>query len=363
MPIFEEEKEVKPVEEVPIEEKSTAEQSEIAYEEVAPESNETKSLLEQASELSGSVEIKPYDDSEEPFEANVEKQRKAVYDKFSKNKLVSRIATLIVMVLVIGAILLVTMQSMTAKIIGYVIAGVALVGMLVFFFTSKNKFPNATKAYIRDVSITINQYAYRDEEFKDVYLYPDRKIELSDILSERVYSNIVDIGSRNVIKGKYKFIPFQNCELALYTPGSGRQSKKVAFIGKYLMIPNTLHFEEHYIFVKGKDPEKPVDQPTDIEGMVSLFEEDTFKIYGPEGADYKKVFTSKFITAIKSFNVDADLLNLVVVVWAGHTGIYLSYDDPVTTLPFEHEFHKDAQDAFVKNMKDIFDVCSLINKK
>ena len=56
---------------------------------------------------------------------------------------------------------------------------------------------------------------------------------------------------------------------------------------------------------------------------------------------------------------DEKLLNAVVVVWAGHTGVYLSYDDSVTVLPFEHPFDRAAQEQYKEDLLAALELSTL----
>ena len=136
--------------------------------------------------------------------------------------------------------------------------------------------------------------------------------------------------------------------------------KAVAFIGKYLELQNTLHFEGRYIL--NFRAEKPNDLPTDIDDLVELNNAENFVVYGPEGSDYTKDIPAKFIAELKKIKVAGNLLNLNVVLWAGHTGVYLSYDDPVVALPFDKPFDVEPQNAFKNDLLAVLDAERLINK-
>ena len=77
-----------------------------------------------------------------------------------------------------------------------------------------------------------------------------------------------------------------------------------------------------------------------------ILEEDNLQVYAPNEKPIKDVFGTHFLGKLKEIKTDEKLLNFVMVVWSGHTAIYLSYDDAVTLLPFEHPFNKEAQDKY-----------------
>ena len=102
-----------------------------------------------------------------------------------------------------------------------------------------------------------------------------------------------------------------------------------------------------------------MDQPNDIDDLTLVLEEDNLQVYAPNDKPIKDVFGTKFISKLKEIKTDDKLLNLVVVVWAGHTAIYLSYDDSVTVLPFEHEFNVESQDKYKSDLVAALELVTL----
>ena len=277
----------------------------------------------------------------------IEPKRKEIIAKYKKEKLIGRIATIVAMALIIGAIILITFNQMVATIFGFVLAGLALVGMIVFYFTTKKAFPNASKIYIKDVTSLLNSYIYSDKAFSDVHLHGLKKVSKTEMALDRAYKEGDEVGSRNDITGKFNDKEFEVIECAIYYPGEKRNTRKVGFLGRYLTLKNNLKFEGRYIFnLKNKDPQKVVDQPTDIEDLAVLTSDEDLMIYGPEGTNINSIFGSDFVKKLRKFKIEEPLLNIVVVFWEGHTALYLSYDDSVNTLPFEHEFKPGPVDTY-----------------
>lgn len=300
--------------------------------------------------------------NDDEFEKCVEDKRLKFRETFNKNKMVSRFTMAGVVILLLTAIILVTLNNQVTTIIGYAIAGLILVGLIVYYFINKNKFPNYSQAYIKEVTELINAYVFSDDKFSEIESHPEKKLTAVELSLDRAYKQGVEVGSRNSITGKYLDKKFEINEAAIYYQNSDgkRVTKSVGFLGKYISIENKLEFEGRYIFnLKGTNAEKLVDQPTDIEDLNVILEEDNIVVYGPSDKPVKDIFGTDFIKKLHKVDVTSPLLNAVIVVWAGHTGIYLSYDDPVTTLPFEHEFKKDAQEKFRGDLMQILD---LLNK-
>ena len=291
----------------------------------------------------------------------IETKRKALVVQYNKTRNISRIITFVVVIAVIGAIIMIFNDLMVLKIIGYSLAGATLVGMGIYYFLTKDKFPRASKEYIANVTTLINEYDFDDKRFTDLRVYPNKKLAKTDLEVDRVYKNAAEIGSRNFIRGKFDEHKFEISENVLYSAGPDRRNPRVvSFLGKYISLENSKKFEGRYIFnFKGNNPEKLIDQPNDLDDLKLVLEEGNLMGYAPNDKDLKDVFGPKFLSALKEIKVDDKLLNFVMVVWAGHTGIYLSYDDSVTVLPFEKEFNKEAQDKFKSDLVSALELATL----
>lgn len=291
----------------------------------------------------------------------IEVERRKLLAAFNETKKWSRIIMVVVVLAVIAAIVLITFQEMALKITGYSIAGVVLVGMLTYYFITKDKFPKASRLYIAKVTDLINGYVFSDSRYSELKCFPNKKLTKTEFDIDRVYKDTNECGSRNFITGKFNKTKFEISENVLYSlSGDKRPQRKVAFLGKYVSLENKYKFDGRFIFNLKGEGEKVVDQPTDIEDCKVILEEGNLVVYSSNDKAIKEVFGTKFVSSLKNIQINTELLNLVIVAWAGHTGIYLSYDDSVTVLPFEHEFKRDSQDKFVK---DLIEVLELMESK
>lgn len=349
---------VEQAEEVKAQEEVKEEKVEEAPE--APKAEEAEPAKQVQSDI---VVIEKLAQEEQPFEQQIEEKRKELFTSYQKTKRFSNILMLSTVAVIIGAMALLMINQNWSKILGYSLAGVTLVGLIVYSVLNRGKFPKKTKEYIRFVTTKIDQFVYNNTEFDAVQVDLNEKYNLTEISCDRVYASPVDIGSRNIVQGKYMGRAFSCGELALYeakTEGK-RTLKKVAFIGKYINLNNSLHFEGRYI-LNFKAGEKENDLPSDIEDLKELHNDGNFTVYGPEGKDYTKDVPSKYIAAIKKIAVEGHLLNLNVVLWAGHTGVYLSYDDPVVALPFDKPFESEPQIVFKDHLLTVLEANKIINK-
>jgi hypothetical protein len=240
------------------------------------------------------------------------------------------------------------------KIIGGVAIGVALVFLIVHYILTRNRFPNTTKKYIRYFMEHSDNYIFDINDVHDQKLYFEKRYAIADVLQDRAYKDVIDIASRNIVTATYKEVPFECGELALYKAGAKKYQKAVMFVGKYLTMENKLHFEERYIIqIKG---EKETDAPNDIDDLTVLNEQNNFVIYGKEGANYEKDLGKDFVNNLMSINCTGALLNVNIVLWAGRTAVYLSYDDSIVAIPFDSPIKPESYTQLKGNIKDILEI-------
>ena len=301
---------------------------------------------------------KPSKDSP-AYEDVIEEARLAFSKVIKKNRIASYIAMGVVLAFAVGSVVLIGMAQMALKIVGWVLVGVAVVGMLVFYIVSRNIVPSATKAYIEVVNEQMNKRNFMDTQFSEASTDKKEKMDLADPISDAIYSNISNIASRNVINGKFAGRTFKVADMGLYS-GAGKQ-RASAFVGKYMTYPNDLHFEGRYILVfKGQ---VPTDLPTDINDLVVLHEGDDMLVYGKEGNKYEADLGKDFLKEIKKVSIERHLLNLNVVVWSGHSAAYASYDDKIMTLPYQENYDKEPNEQYANNLLQIYNSLKLLTKK
>ena len=173
-------------------------------------------------------------------------------------------------------------------------------------------------------------------------------------MADRCYKDVIDCVSRNIVSGKYKEVEFECGELAYYKAGARKHNKEVVFVGKYLSTGNKLHFEDRYIInIKG---EKDTDLPTDKDDLVELINQNRFVVYGKEGANPEKDLGKDLLDNLKSIDCTGALLNVNVVLWAGHTACYLSYDDSIVAIPFDKEIDTKSYAQLKKNISEVLEI-------
>ena len=281
----------------------------------------------------------------------IEETRSTFYQEYKKSRRISNIATAIVVVLVMAAIILLAngKSNILFTILGAVFGGIAVVGMIVFYLVTRKKMPDKASTFGKDITYLINQRMYDDPKLSQVECYPKEQILLADIVSDNVYTNIGRMPSRNIIKARYENHSFSCADLACY-PANNKE-KTPYFVGKYITMQNDLHFEGRYILVT-KRKENPLDLPNSISDLSVLFEDETHVIYGPEGGKYNEDLGREFVSRIGRFELKDALLNVNAVVWAGHTALYLSYGDEVMMIPIEKSYDIQANEQFRSNLHE-----------
>ena len=289
----------------------------------------------------------------------IENARLDFMKKYKAGRRNSFIAMGVVLLLAVASVICITMNAMVFKIIGWSCVGTAIVGMLIYYIVTRNSLPNATKEYISVVNEQLNVRNFADTRFEEVSTDKTEKLELSDPISDAIFTNLNNIASRNVINGKFAKRTFKVGDLGLYS-GQGK-ARSSAFVGKYISYPNDLHFEGRYLIaIKGA---VPTDLPTDIEDLVVLHEEDNIVIYGKEGNKFNADLGKDFINKIKALKVENHLLNVDFAIWSGHSSIYASYDDQIMTLPYQNEYNKEPNEQYAKDLICFFEALNTLVEK
>lgn len=324
-------KEQKPVEEAPVEEG------------------------EKADETDSSIKIEKPTADTRPYGEVVEEARQRITVASKKSSRLSTLSIFIVMAFAIAGIVLLNFQ----QIIAFVMMGCAIATLIVFSIIIKRAARPDVKGYIVTASTAINQYAFADTRFSEVVYDPTDKIELKDVANDGAYLDVKRVASRNVVEGLFNGRSFKVCEAAFFKPGKGKRDEAV-FIGKYITLPNNLHFEGRIMLIK-KGP-VDTDLPDALEDLVGIENDEHFFAYGPNENSLKEL-DKKFVNAIKEFDVSAHLMNLTVVVWAGRTIIYASYDDATITLPFYEKYQEDTAVQYRNNLQDLLEAAHLLLKE
>jgi len=279
----------------------------------------------------------------------IEDARKELFASYSKTRKISNIIMFVVLAAIVGIMFLVMNNNPVLRYIGFGCGGALIVGMVVYYLLTRKKFPNKTRDYVSFFSTKLRDRMFGKEPYENITFDESEKFALADFVGDGVYKEATNINSRNIIRGEYKGHHFTYGELALLRPSSRKQQVPPLFVGKYITMPNTLEFEGRFV-IAYKNPKQPYDLPNNVDDLEVLEEKEDLVVYGPKDADFRKVLGGSFINDVRRIRLDNHLFNVNIVIWAGHSAAYLSYDDGVMAIPFEKPFD---YEGFEQSCKDV----------
>ena len=323
---------------------------ELPAEETPAEEQPAESVEEETA-----IEIQKPSPDGKPYYEVVEEERGKIMADQKKSSRLSTISIVVVLALAITGIFLLQVNA----IISYVLMGVALLTLIVFSIIIRRVARPDIQGYIVKASTAVNEFTFADGRFTNVKYDPSDKLQLEDISSDGAFTDLVRTASRNVCEGFYNGRSFKVCEAAFFKTPQGKKQIPV-FIGKYLSAVNNLHFEGRIIMVsKG---EQDADIPDGLGDLLQVENDGKYFAYAPSENSYKEL-DKKFIKAIKGIEVKNHLMNLTVIIWAGRTVVYASYDDATITLPFYDKYQEDTAVQYRDNLVQILEAIQLINKE
>ena len=286
---------------------------------------------------------------EKDYATVIEDARKSLYKSFLTSRRVSNIIMFVVVGAIVGIMFLIINNNQVLKYLGYGLAGALVVGMVLYYVLTRKNFPNKTKEYVGLVARTLNGEMFKNQNFSDINSNPDEKLAMDDLIGDGVYSEANGVNSRNIVRGAYKGHHFLYAEAALTRPSTRKQQVPPLFVGKYISLPNDMKLDGR-IVVNFKNPKDPLDIPNAVNDLVAVEDKEDFAVYAPEGVDYRKVIDNKIISQLRKLEVAGHLLNVNVVFWAGHTAVYISYDDTIMSVPFDKPLDKAGFDQSFKDL-------------
>ena len=305
--------------------------------------NEKEEVLENEQ-----VEEKPAEEAK-TYDVVIEDARQDLYKSYAKSRRISNILMFSVVIAICGIMFMIISNILALKIVGYSLAGVLIVGMIVYYVLTRKNLPNKVQKYVPLVMKTLNDKMFTMPGFSNIENNPEEKLQMDDLVGDGVYVEANNVNSRNVVRGVYNGHHFLYGEAALTRPAQKKQQVPPLFVGRYISVPNQMKFDGRFIFTF-KNPKQPLDLPNAITDLAVLEDKDDFMVYGPENANYHDIINGKIIAQFKKLQIEGHLLNANVVFWGGHTAVYLSYDDAILSVPFDKPFDKDG---FEKSLDDL----------
>ena len=306
--------------------------------------------------------------NEKDYRDIVEELRVSIYNQTLKAQKRSRLGSWILTLGAIAGVILFfckdTQPQIAGLFIGLAIACLSIGIITVIVISILNRRTNhidTKKEYIYPATVAMNRFIFESEDFEQVTEDCEEKVDMEDVLADKVYANAVDSVSRNFVHGLYKGKIFYVGEIGLFNGPATSRRRQPIFIGKYLRIENKAHFTGNYIILSKGETE--IDIPTLPEGYSVLLDEGKFLVYGKDGANYQKDVGKAFVEKIKDFKIEGVLLNIAVSVFADHISFYLSYDDPVTTLPFYEKLNESAIETYKENLYKALEALDYLSKE
>ena len=305
--------------------------------------NEEEKLVEEEQ-----LEEKPAEEAK-TYDVIIEDARQDLYKSYAKSRRISNILMFAVVIAICGIMFMIISNIQALKIVGYCLAGVLVVSMILYYVLTRKNLPNKVQNYVPTVMKILNDKMFSMPGFSEIKNDPQEKLQMDDLVGDGVYVEANGVNSRNVVRGVYNGHHFLYAEAALTRPSTKKQQVPPLFVGRYISIPNQMKFEGRFILTF-KNPKQPLDLPNAITDLVVLEEKDDFCVYGPENANYHDVIDNKIVSKFKKLQIEGHLLNVNAVFWGGHTAVYLSYDDAILSVPFDKPFDKDG---FEKSLDDL----------
>ncbi|MCD8204331.1 MAG: hypothetical protein LUC16_00675 [Coprobacillus sp.] len=285
--------------------------------------------------------------------AKVEEGRQAFMKVYKLQNRISYIVLAVVLIFAIVGFILVLADPTEEgvgwmAILGYVLIGLAVVAMIVQYILGRRGTPKKSAEYASLAIDTFNAYNYSSSDYSKVTYDELEKVDASEILADGVYYDVVDTKSQAVVRGCYGGALFKCANVSVLVKSDSKRQNDTAFLGRYITYPNTLKIENRIIInLKGA---KAIDLPTNTFDLVKARDDEIMTIYAKEGVAIKDAIPNKFLTAIQEIGVTDSLLNINIVLWSGHTAVYLTYVDEYVSVPVDHPL---VEEQYIKGRDDI----------
>ena len=288
--------------------------------------------------------------------ALIEEKRDPLMKLVNKNRKISNIITFFALPMVIASTFFIFTEY---NWIGWILIGVALVAMLANYFVTKKQMDGKYKEFIFFIENLLITEQFKDSKYSDIERL-ETSLKVSDFENNGAYRNIVRVATRDNYLGKWENLKFKYSETALFAETIKRGASASCFCGKILDIENNLQFAGNFIINIVK--EEPIDALNDVCERTKLYEKDNLTIYGDEGADFRAILGEQFVGNLKKIALNTHLLAVAIAVSAGHTLVFLSYDEDVMILPGERKLNIEAFDSSIKDIDASFNVVKLLGK-
>ena len=276
----------------------------------------------------------------------------------------TKILQIVFLIIVAGAIFA---ASFFPQMLTITIFLVSFYFILMFFQTkrTRKKINDYVEDYIVKYGLYIDSYVYGNNYMlKDIKLAYKHKIDLEEIIKNDIYKNVIKTQSRDYVKGKMLGVNFY-CSDVSFKVGNSLKDKncKVPAVGKMFKFNLRLKNEGKVIIYLSSTKEG---KPTNLDGLELTKIKDLdekFEVYA-SSLEATKVITPSLIKSLSSFEIDDNLLDLVININSKETYVLLSYCDKIMVIPYDKPYEKESLLQYNKDVSNVIGIVnSLINSK
>lgn len=301
------------------------------------ETNKLNTIIEENSKEEEELKNLPADEKQKAVEETIEKARTEYSNYAKKQKRLNTIASVCVLVVLVGALILMMTLSKTVKWISYVSIGIMIAALIVTFSLTKvikKKMSTKAEEYIDVLYKQIDSYLYIKDDFKDAEFKPQSQMKDELFIDAGFYKNIKGTKSRNLVSVMYKDKLLGISDLAGNILIKNRLSPM--FLGKYYDYSSKYDKDDKRILmqIKGGELSRPIDNIDDLKLVEG---NDRYVIYTNDD-EWRKTLTSSVIKDITALKVDKTLIDVIVSIRKGKLNIGIDYVDEFMNIPVESKF-------------------------
>lgn len=301
------------------------------------ETNKLNTIIEENSKEEEELKNLPADEKQKAVEETIEKARTDYSNYAKKQKRLNTIASVCVLVVLVGALILMMTLSKTVKWISYVSIGIMIAALIVTFSLTKlikKKMSAKAEEYIDVLYKQMDSYLYIKDDFKDAEFKPQSQMKDELFIDAGFYKNIKGTKSRNLVSVMYKDKLLGISDLAGNILIKNRLSPM--FLGKYYDYSSKYDKDDKRILmqIKGGELSRPIDNIDDLKLVEG---NDRYVIYTNDD-EWRKTLTSSVIKDITALKVDKTLIDVIVSIRKGKLNIGIDYVDEFMNIPVESKF-------------------------
>ena len=168
------------------------------------------------------------------------------------------------------------------------------------------------------------------EKYSNVTLNTGGNLNKEVISNARIYTNIANMGSRNVVGVCYKNLNQEGSNISYSEVSMQRNGEKKLvsiFLGRVLVAENEVDLPGR-ILLQIRSKNDLVYSVNDIDGLDTIIERNNLKVYSNLNKA-KLIITSQFLSKLDEFKYDNDLLDIIISITPKQVLFALDYNDSI----------------------------------